>query len=424
MSGTEWTEWFLLVAGLAAVHLTWQAIAAGAAIAALNSRALRIGPGSRYAVELLLLLSLPMLALFTGILVPGAEAGGLPSALASDGRLVLVPSVSPLAAAAPWLGLVWLLGSAFGASRLLRELALARRLRLGGRTAGSVVDERVRRQAARLGLRRDVAVLVSDDVRQPCVVGLRRPALLLPSNLSAHLSEAELDSIVAHELSHVLRRDLIARCAQRAACALLFFHPLGPWISRRIDGDRELCCDDLVTAIGVPARSYARALVRLAVTCPPSPAAALGAGGGDVTLRVRRLISGHRPRPCGRHIAIALTFVAATLVAMIGLTTSLMSATQRAVRSAPAWETRVLSTTADSFVVNATDPAGRFTLSVADGRAVGASIDGRRVSAARIRQRGARVTLPESATADAFDVRLLPGERIEWTAREPAAEHQ
>jgi hypothetical protein len=172
--------------------------------------------------------------------------------------------------------------------------------------------------------------------------------------------------------------------------------------------------------IGMPARSYARALARLAVTCSAPPAASVGAGGCDVTLRVRRLMSGRRSRSRRRHAALALALVAATVFTAIGLTISLMPATRRTARSAPAWETRVLAMAADSFVVNATDPAGRFTLSVAEGRAVGASIDGRRVGAERIRQRGARVTLQAGPAGGAFDVRLLPGERIEWSARDPA----
>lgn len=418
MSGAEWVEWVLLVAGLAAVHLAWQTIAAGIAIVAMDVLPLRFAPRLRYMVELTLLLSLPILALFTAILVSSAGGGGLPSALGPDGMLVV--SVSPLAAAAPWLGLAWLLGSIFGGGRLLRELALARRLRLGARPAGNAVAGKVRRQAAELGLRRDVAVLVSDDIELPCVVGPARPALLLPADFSTRLQGLELDSIITHELSHVRRRDLIAKAGQRAACALLFFHPVGPRILRRIDRNREICCDDLVMGIGMPARSYARALARLAVTCSDPPAATLGAGGCDVTLRVRRLMSARRSRPRRRHAALALALVAATVFTTIGLTISLMPATRRTARSAPAWETRVLATAADSFVVNATDPAGRFTLSVADGRAVGASIDGRRVGAERIRQRGARVTLPAGPAGGAFDVRLLPGERIEWSARDPA----
>lgn len=99
----------------------------------------------------------------------------------------------------------------------------------------------------------------------PSVVGFFFPTLLVPPRLLDELDQDEIDAILAHELSHVCRWDLLANGAQRVVSALLFFHPVAGWISRTLDRDRELCCDDLVSWIGVPQRTYARALTRVVV---------------------------------------------------------------------------------------------------------------------------------------------------------------
>jgi hypothetical protein len=74
---------------------------------------------------------------------------------------------------------------------------------------------------------------------------------------------------------------------------LLFYHPVVGWVSRDIRKERELCCDDAaVRACGDPLH-YARALADLAVLRNSNLALAQGMDGGELTLRVERLIGPH-----------------------------------------------------------------------------------------------------------------------------------
>lgn len=426
-----WIEWMGLLVGLGVVHAAWQTLVVGATIGALDHLtepgrpgSVLASPGLRYAVSLSLFLSLPAVVVMTLAGVAGWGETGIVSGISADGALVGSPS--SLTRVLPWIGAAWFVGALGGTGRCLRDAAAARRLRRESRPVGDGLVEAVTRHARRLGLRRGVSVLSSPEIRVPCVVGLRSNALLLPIRLSTLLDPDEIEGILAHELSHIRRRDLVAKTAQRVVALLLFFHPVAAWISRTIDRERELCCDDLVTGAGVPPRTYARALARLAVSRHASLAAGIGASTGDVAARVRRLMSANphagRPRIASRAVAI----VGGTLLASALLAHSLVPASSKMLRAAPAWEAKILADIGGTFEVNATDPAGEFTLAVEGGRAVRASLDGRAIPRNRIEQRGARVTLPTGPAAppdETFDIRILPG-GIEWPARsrQPAPE--
>ncbi|MCZ6507802.1 MAG: M56 family metallopeptidase, partial [Acidobacteria bacterium] len=72
-----------------------------------------------------------------------------------------------------------------------------------------------------------------------------------------------LDWIAAHELAHLRRWDDWTQLGQRILLCLAFFHPLALWISRRLDLERELACDQMASAsVGLSAGAYASGLVR------------------------------------------------------------------------------------------------------------------------------------------------------------------
>lgn len=414
MSWFEWLEWWLLLAGLAVVHLMWQTFVAGAVVAGLARLADRASAQLRYSVALALFLILPVIALSTIGLIAATAGTELAS---GSGAQTFPGSESQVAIFAPWIGLLWAAGLMLGIGRFLSGALSAARIARAGSSAGAALIRSTNRQVERLGIRRPVSVRVSRNVRVPSVVGLWSPTLLMPSWILGDLDQDEIDAIIAHELSHVRRWDLHANAAQRIASALLFFHPVAAWISRTIDREREVCCDDIVTRIGVPRFTYARALARVALNGWPQPAAGLGVATGDVAARVRRLM-GPTPLPEKRHVvAPILSIVVVTLASVSIMTRASFPLTTHFARTTPAWEARVLADVEGFYTVNATDPAGEFTVSIENGRAVGASIAGTALSDERIRQRGARVTLYADHPRESFSVQILPTGGIKWPAR-------
>ncbi len=108
-----------------------------------------------------------------------------------------------------------------------------------------------------------VRVLISADLASPMAAGLYRPAILLPQRLLAELDDDEIEQIRLHETAHLLRRDDVALLLERTVEALFALHPVVRWITRRIDLEREIACDDFVVEQTGNARPYASCLTRV-----------------------------------------------------------------------------------------------------------------------------------------------------------------
>ncbi len=126
------------------------------------------------------------------------------------------------------------------------------------------VAEVLRRAAQRLGLRMIPAIVESAKIAVPVVVGIWRPTILIPASLLTGMTPVQWETILLHELTHLRRHDQLVVLWQRVLEVVLFFHAAMWSISRRLEMDRELCCDDSVLAAGAMPLQYAEALCRVA----------------------------------------------------------------------------------------------------------------------------------------------------------------
>ncbi|HQZ67410.1 MAG TPA: M56 family metallopeptidase [Planctomycetaceae bacterium] len=202
-------------------------------------------------------------------------------------------------ASSPYLCLAYLVGVTWMLGRFGLSLVGGARLQ---RTLEPISDANllamISAQAIKLGLRRIPLVAVCQRICVPAVVGIFQPVILLPPALLSGLDPQQLAAILSHELAHIRRYDLIVNLLQRVVEALLFFHPVTWWISRRVRVERENCCDDYA-ADSTGRLEYAGALLQMAELCIGrdrgrlSALATLSADGGsasDFAMRVRRLI--------------------------------------------------------------------------------------------------------------------------------------
>jgi beta-lactamase regulating signal transducer with metallopeptidase domain len=127
-----------------------------------------------------------------------------------------------------------------------------------------ILERRKHRAHATERLRRwPIRALISRDISSPMAAGLFRPAILLPERLLAELDDHELEQIRVHETAHLLRRDDIALLIERTVEAFFALHPVVRWITRQIDLEREIACDDFVVEQTGQARPYATCLTRV-----------------------------------------------------------------------------------------------------------------------------------------------------------------
>jgi TonB family protein len=170
------------------------------------------------------------------------------------GTIALVVWATGAAAFVLWIG-----AGLFGTRRLERA-------------ALPVEDERLReragRAAERLGVRRPIRLLaVSKDV-MPSTWGMVSPRVLLPGG-AREWTDAQLDAVLTHELSHVVRGDAASHLSARLATAMWWWNPLVWMAARRARFERERACDDLVLTQGTCASDYATDLVTFVSSLEP-----------------------------------------------------------------------------------------------------------------------------------------------------------
>jgi len=129
----------------------------------------------------------------------------------------------------------------------------------------------VRRAARRVGCRRSVRLLWTDELDVPATTGLIRPTVLLPEVADRWLMERR-EVVVMHELVHVRRMDWAARIVARLVTAVHWFDPLAWWASSRLDREQERACDEAVLGAGIRASTYASHLLEIARVAAPRAA--------------------------------------------------------------------------------------------------------------------------------------------------------
>ena len=164
-----------------------------------------------------------------------------------------------------WLAVTWMIGAS-----LLAAFAVVKWLvcwRILNRCAAPAPPELVAlaaRLSERLGLRRQVRIVIAARPWGPAVIGLWRPTIVLPAAILKSCAKINYELLLAHELVHVRRNDSLCAVLQLAAQLVWWFHPLVWWMNRRIRIERERCCDEEVVA-GLRCRpaDYADSLLAL-----------------------------------------------------------------------------------------------------------------------------------------------------------------
>ena len=327
--------------GLTLLHALWQCAAIGG-LAWLALHALRNATArARYAVACIALSACVLWpaaqlshALFAPLSKPSmatlsAVGRDIAHAPVSNGLLPTGPL--HIDGALPWVVALWAVGAALMLLRLAAGLRWVARLRLN---ACEAVDPawqaRLDRLAQRFGLS-EIRLAVIDaphgsTIAGPLVAGIWRPMVLVPAALLAGMPVEMLEALLAHELAHIRRHDYLANMLQRIAEALLFYHPVVWWLSRRIRLEREFIADELAAAVTKEPRRLALALAELDRFSLPAPSLAQAAHGGHLMSRIQSLL---RPQPRAS-AGIVLLPVAGLALACLGVVAYAQSAQTRA----------------------------------------------------------------------------------------------
>ncbi len=143
---------------------------------------------------------------------------------------------------------------------------------------------------------------------EPGVFRVFRPILLLPEGITSHLTPAQFEAIVAHELCHVRRRDNLAAAIHMVVEALFWFHPLVWWIEARLVEERERACDEEVLRMGGDPQDYAEGIVTVCKFYLGLPLICVsGVTGSNLRRRVEAIMMNRATRQLslGRKVLVA-----------------------------------------------------------------------------------------------------------------------
>lgn len=194
------------------------------------------------------------------------------------------------------LGL-WAVGAAIGLIRWVAALVGLRR-QLRGRmelTTGALVKT-IQKDLARFGTRRAqrIRFSVSDRIQVPVAFGLFRGEVCLPVRALRELDTAQQQTMLGHELAHLLRRDPVWLALFHLTQRVLFLQPL-LWVARR---EALIAAEELCDAWAIQRSGHRVALAECLTTVAQwmrpgqaeLPVACMAQPGSPLGRRVERLL--------------------------------------------------------------------------------------------------------------------------------------
>jgi bla regulator protein blaR1 len=184
---------------------------------------------------------------------PAADTIGLAKV-----RLQSAPRLFPWAALAAGL---FSLVSFLMVSRIALGSIFARRL---ARSSATVADRDalrvLLRQARAAGVKSPPRLAESEVVSVPVALGILRPVILLPLYWR-EWDEATLAAVIAHEMSHIGRRDALTQRLALVHRAIFWFSPLAWWLNRALADAAEEASDEAALLAGADRAFYAETLL-------------------------------------------------------------------------------------------------------------------------------------------------------------------
>ena len=139
------------------------------------------------------------------------------------------------------LATLWSLGVLFlGMKLFLSEYAHRKRMRMAQELIPETWFEDLK---TNLGLKRQIHLYMSEKIQSPLMQGLWNVRIYLPQEYQSWTRD-EKQSVLAHELTHVRRLDILIIYLQAMVKTLYFFHPVIWLVNDQIDLEREKICDD------------------------------------------------------------------------------------------------------------------------------------------------------------------------------------
>jgi beta-lactamase regulating signal transducer with metallopeptidase domain len=178
----------------------------------------------------------------------------------------------------------------------------------------------------------------SEFISVPVTMGAIRSTILLPADWR-EWDDVKLDAVVAHETSHVARRDGLTQRIALLHRAIFWFSPLAWWLNRHLADLAEQASDEAALSCGADRGDYARTLLGFFEALHAAPGRVWWQGvamakAGQAEQRVERILAWKGTVAMNFRKSIAVVIVALAVPAVY-LAAAVHPANQAAAASAP-----------------------------------------------------------------------------------------
>jgi BlaR1 peptidase M56 len=206
-------------------------------------------------------------------------------------------------------------------ARFFIGLAFSRRLLQASRQIDEpCVTQRLAARASAWSLASIPQAAESELISVPVTMGALHSTILLPAAWR-EWDDAQLDAVIAHEVSHVARRDALTQRLSLLHRAIFWFSPLSWWLDRHLADLAEQASDEAALSCGADRKHYAKILLEFFETLHTAPGRVWWQGvsmakAGQAEHRVERILAwkGSLAMPLQKSIAVVVVVLAVPVV--------------------------------------------------------------------------------------------------------------
>jgi len=108
----------------------------------------------------------------------------------------------------------------------------------------------------------NIKIGFSDQIDTPITFGWLTPIVLLPIAICNQLTTKEMETILIHEIAHILRKDYLVNIIISLNQTILFFNPFSILLNKEMSLQREIACDLIVIKNNPKKVEYMNALLK------------------------------------------------------------------------------------------------------------------------------------------------------------------
>ncbi|MEP3891656.1 MAG: M56 family metallopeptidase [Hellea sp.] len=279
------------IIGQALLHSLWQISALSVILWLIMRLVSEERAKLRYSLALVAAYSIPVIFIVTYLYLRNVQGEGLAPEY-STVTIDIPLKTSPWNDGYAWLVAGWGIGVLVAFIQSSRYCIGAYRLsKLPRAPIPSNVDRIFSGLARQIDCKRSIELRFISQMNCVFVIGHIKPIIFFPLAMLSHLSEDEIEAVLAHELAHILRNDFFHQFFFTLIRSVFFYHPGTNYIMKVIGKEREHASDDLAVTLINDRKHLATGLLRLGLMQRPNELAlsAISEDTEKLRMRVSRL---------------------------------------------------------------------------------------------------------------------------------------